>query len=125
MLEGVGRAVAGGTVAAALVAVRAEELLEAVRRRRAWPRSPPRSPADSAARTLSAKSRRPTVQPVTKLAHLAASLARVQRETGPAPRAHSEDQVRSFAFGNVAIENPRITRAMIDEAATRLARKPG
>ncbi len=31
-----------------------------------------------------------------------------------------EEQRRSFAFGNVAFENPNITRAMIDEAADRL-----
>jgi hypothetical protein len=32
-----------------------------------------------------------------------------------------EEQRRSFAYGNVAIENPQVTRAMIDEAAERLA----
>lgn len=34
-----------------------------------------------------------------------------------------EEQRRSFAYGNVAIENPQVTRAMIDEAAERLARR--
>ena len=32
-----------------------------------------------------------------------------------------EEQRRSFAYGNTAIENPLITREMIDEAAERLA----
>ncbi len=32
-----------------------------------------------------------------------------------------EEQRRSFAYGNTAIENPRVTRAMVDEAAERLA----
>lgn len=31
-----------------------------------------------------------------------------------------EEQRRSFAYGNVAFENPNITRAMIDEAADRI-----
>jgi hypothetical protein len=32
-----------------------------------------------------------------------------------------EEQRRSFAYGNTAIENPRITREMIDEEAEKLA----
>ena len=31
-----------------------------------------------------------------------------------------EEQRRSFAFGNTAFENPRITRAMVDEEAEKL-----
>jgi hypothetical protein len=31
-----------------------------------------------------------------------------------------EEQRRSFAYGNIAIENPRITREMIDKAAEEL-----
>ena len=42
---------------------------------------------------------------------------------------HREQQRRSFAYGNTAFENDRITREMIDQAAERLAResdgKPG
>jgi RNA-splicing ligase RtcB len=33
----------------------------------------------------------------------------------------AEEQRRSFAYGNTAIENALITREMIDEAAERLA----
>jgi hypothetical protein len=32
-----------------------------------------------------------------------------------------EQQRRSFAYGNTKIENPRITRAMIDRAADALS----
>ncbi|HUZ32262.1 MAG TPA: hypothetical protein VMV19_09215 [Xanthobacteraceae bacterium] len=32
-----------------------------------------------------------------------------------------EEQRRSFAFGNTAFENSRITREMVDEQAERLA----
>ena len=32
--------------------------------------------------------------------------------------ADKEQQRRSFAWGNVHIENPRVTRQMVDEAAT-------
>jgi hypothetical protein len=34
----------------------------------------------------------------------------------------SEEQRRSFAYGNTKIENDRITRAMIDERAEALSR---
>lgn len=34
-----------------------------------------------------------------------------------------EEQRRSFAYGNVAIENPHVTRAMVDEAADRLSHR--
>jgi hypothetical protein len=33
----------------------------------------------------------------------------------------AEEQRRSFAYGNTAIENDLITREMVDEAAERLA----
>jgi hypothetical protein len=35
---------------------------------------------------------------------------------------HREEQRRSFAYGNTAYENGRITREMIDEQADKLAR---
>lgn len=35
-----------------------------------------------------------------------------------------EEQRRGFAYGNVAIDNPNVTRTMIDEAAERLASPP-
>jgi hypothetical protein len=35
---------------------------------------------------------------------------------------HREEQRRSFAYGNTAYENGRITRKMIDEQAEKLAR---
>jgi hypothetical protein len=31
-----------------------------------------------------------------------------------------EEQRRSFAYGNTKIENPRITREMVDEAADKI-----
>jgi hypothetical protein len=34
--------------------------------------------------------------------------------------AHKESQRRSFAYGNTKIENDRITRETIDQAAARL-----
>jgi hypothetical protein len=34
---------------------------------------------------------------------------------------HREEQRRSFAFGNTAFENSRITREMVDQQADRLA----
>lgn len=34
-----------------------------------------------------------------------------------------EAQRRSFAYGNAHIENDRVTREMVDEAAEKLARK--
>ena len=36
---------------------------------------------------------------------------------------HREQQRRSFAYGNTAFENKRITREMVDEQAERLARE--
>lgn len=34
--------------------------------------------------------------------------------------AHAEAQRRSFAYGNAAIENSRVTRAMVDTEAEKL-----
>jgi hypothetical protein len=38
--------------------------------------------------------------------------------------AHREEQRRSFAYGNTAFENSRITREMIDKQAEKLAEHP-
>lgn len=38
--------------------------------------------------------------------------------------AEQEAQRRSFAYGNAHIENDRITREMVDEAADKLKREP-
>ncbi len=35
-----------------------------------------------------------------------------------------EEQILNFAAGNVGIENARVTRAVVDEAARRLANQP-
>ena len=35
-----------------------------------------------------------------------------------------EEQRRSFAYGNAHIENDRVTREMVDEAADRHVREP-
>ncbi len=35
-----------------------------------------------------------------------------------------EEQRRSFAYGNAHIENDRVTRAMVDEAADKHVREP-
>jgi hypothetical protein len=40
----------------------------------------------------------------------------------PTPE-HREEQRRSFAYGNTAFENDRITREMIDRQAEKLARE--
>jgi hypothetical protein len=42
-------------------------------------------------------------------------------ETTPA---HREEQRRSFAYGNTAFENERITREMINRQAEKLAERP-
>lgn len=39
----------------------------------------------------------------------------------PFSEAEQEQQRRSFAFGNANIENPRVTRDMIERAAEELA----
>jgi hypothetical protein len=36
-----------------------------------------------------------------------------------------EAQRRSFAFGNVAMENPRVTRALVDARADELMNRDG
>ena len=36
--------------------------------------------------------------------------------------ADKEEQRRSFAWGNINIENPRVSRAMVDEAADAIKR---
>jgi hypothetical protein len=38
---------------------------------------------------------------------------------------HREEQRRSFAYGNTAFENPRITREMVDRQAEKLADADG
>jgi hypothetical protein len=43
------------------------------------------------------------------------------REVQMSPQ-EKEEQRRSFAYGNTKIENPRITREMIDQEAEKLAR---
>ncbi len=40
----------------------------------------------------------------------------------PMSEAEQEAQRRSFAYGNAHIENERVTRQMVDEAAEKLAR---
>jgi hypothetical protein len=35
-----------------------------------------------------------------------------------------EDQLRNFAAGNVGLENERVTRAVVDEAAKRIGPTP-
>ena len=41
----------------------------------------------------------------------------------PFTSAEKEEQRRSFAYGNTNIENSRITRAMVDDEADKLASK--
>ncbi|QIP09542.1 hypothetical protein [Bradyrhizobium symbiodeficiens] len=48
-------------------------------------------------------------------------LIEVAKSVTPTPE-HREAQRRSFAYGNTAYENGRITREMIDEQADKLAR---
>lgn len=40
----------------------------------------------------------------------------------PMSAAEKEAQRRSFAYGNAHIENDRVTRAMVDEAAEKLGK---
>lgn len=47
-------------------------------------------------------------------------LIEAARKVKPSPE-HREEQRRSFAYGNTAYENPRITREMIDRQAEKLA----
>ena len=54
-------------------------------------------------------------------------LIEVAKRVTPTPE-DREEQRRSFAYGNTAFENPRITRKMVDQQAEKLAadakRKP-
>lgn len=47
-------------------------------------------------------------------------LIEVARHVTSTPE-HREEQPRSFAYGNTAFENPRITREMVDQQAEKLA----
>lgn len=42
----------------------------------------------------------------------------------PMSPAEQEAQRRSFAYGNAHIENDRVTRQMVDEAADKIRREP-
>ena len=44
-------------------------------------------------------------------------------KTATPTAAQREEQRRSFAYGNTAFENSRITREMVDREADRLARE--
>ncbi len=55
---------------------------------------------------------------MTKIEEQAAQLRRDTRMTD----AEKEEQRRSFAWGNINIENPKVTRAMIDDAAEQIKR---
>jgi hypothetical protein len=50
------------------------------------------------------------------------ALIEATREVRPSAK-DREEQRRSFAYGNTALENKRITRAMIDEQAEKLAKQ--
>jgi hypothetical protein len=50
------------------------------------------------------------------------ALIEIAKQVKPTPE-HREEQRRSFAYGNTAFENNRITRQMIDEQAEKLARE--
>lgn len=41
----------------------------------------------------------------------------------PMSESELEEQRRSFAYGNAHIENERVTRAMVDEAADKRSRE--
>lgn len=49
------------------------------------------------------------------------ALIEIAKRVTPSPE-HREEQRRSFAYGNTAFENSRITRAMIDREAEKLAK---
>ena len=55
---------------------------------------------------------------MTEQLHKLVELARSQPMT-PEER---EEQLRNFVAGNVGLENARVTRAVVDEAAKRIAR---
>lgn len=48
-----------------------------------------------------------------------AALIEIARRRPPMTPEQREDQLRNFAAGNVGLENPRVTRAVIDEAVRR------
>jgi hypothetical protein len=48
------------------------------------------------------------------------ALIEAAKRVTPTPQ-EREDQRRSFAYGNTAFENPRITREMVDRQAEKLA----
>jgi hypothetical protein len=50
------------------------------------------------------------------------TLIEAAKKVHPSPK-DREEQRRSFAYGNTAFENDRITREMIDEQADKLARQ--
>jgi hypothetical protein len=50
------------------------------------------------------------------------ALIKVAKKVTPSAE-HREEQRRSFAFGNTAYENGRITREMIDQQAEKLKKK--
>jgi hypothetical protein len=52
------------------------------------------------------------------------ALIEAAKKVNPSPE-HREEQRRSFAYGNTAYENPRITREMIDRQAEKLAEAAG
>jgi hypothetical protein len=47
-------------------------------------------------------------------------LIEIAKRVTPTPE-HREEQRRSFAYGNTAFENARITREMVDQQAKKLA----
>jgi hypothetical protein len=47
-------------------------------------------------------------------------LIEIAKRVTPSPE-HREEQRRSFAYGNTAFENGRITREMVDQQAEKLA----
>lgn len=52
------------------------------------------------------------------------ALIEAARRVTPSPE-HREEQRRSFAYGNTAFENSRITREMIDREAEKLSKSDG
>jgi len=50
-------------------------------------------------------------------------LARLIRESRPMTEAECEEQSRNFVVGNIGLENPRVTREVVDIAAERLRRR--
>ena len=55
---------------------------------------------------------------VTEQLKKAVELARTRTMTSE----EREEQLRNFAAGNVGLENERVTRAVVDEAARRIGR---